>query len=657
MAVNLYQIEFHFFSKTQNMTPDKTKKNEWADWEYDDAEDRENMILEREWYRNNYNYYDDTNKKTLLSISISTRSPIICHEILKRCSIEWNQCDNDNENVLDYIFRKDRMINLGKAQNTNYEYYGTGNSGFVFNEGLTNLYQRLDFLSKRENEWISYLCMIHDQYPDLKCNKFGRNIFLCACFIGDMECVEKLISIDHTIVHSVDKDGLNGYSIASSAHQEHICQFLLFDYGIGPNADRNSQNSINRTMHKCILLGTASSGKSTMYKMIKEIYGKGMARNECIEARHVICQNLVASMIDLLRYSSEIGENEHKECWIDIDNEKNKDIKDAIECIIGYSSEGFYDESASLDWDNIKTLADSLHLVWNLEAIQNCVKKQGDMDMQKQLVTYANLDYFFDKVYEVFNREYVPSREDCLRTRVRTTGLIEMKYKIMNEEYRFIDVGGTRNERKKWIHHFENVDAVVFIASLASFNEALFEDETASSMRESVDLFDELIHCKWLKHRTKIYLLLGQNDRYRNVLNNKGPKAVDLIKNCFGEKDEDTLKYLVYDDRAFYSSATLVTHGFVHNIERDTNDLNDKYYFLSKDILKLIDLYCDAYWESFYEETVNYIRNKYLERNRNPNRFIKTYVLSYINQKDVEKVLYDITSELSVYDPSTIYVD
>lgn len=39
-----------------------------------------------------------------------------------------------------------------------------------------------------------------------------------------------------------------------------------------------------------------------------------------------------------------------------------------------------------------------------------------------------------------------------------------------------IDVAGQKSLRKKWIHFFEGVTAVIFFASLCGFDEALEED-------------------------------------------------------------------------------------------------------------------------------------------------------------------------------------
>jgi hypothetical protein len=40
------------------------------------------------------------------------------------------------------------------------------------------------------------------------------------------------------------------------------------------------------------------------------------------------------------------------------------------------------------------------------------------------------------------------------------------------------DVGGQRSERKKWIHCFENVTAIIFCVALSGYDLTLVEDET-----------------------------------------------------------------------------------------------------------------------------------------------------------------------------------
>lgn len=43
--------------------------------------------------------------------------------------------------------------------------------------------------------------------------------------------------------------------------------------------------------------------------------------------------------------------------------------------------------------------------------------------------------------------------------------------------YRMVDVGGQRSERKKWIHCFEGVTAIIFCVAMSEYDLVLAEDE------------------------------------------------------------------------------------------------------------------------------------------------------------------------------------
>ena len=44
--------------------------------------------------------------------------------------------------------------------------------------------------------------------------------------------------------------------------------------------------------------------------------------------------------------------------------------------------------------------------------------------------------------------------------------------------HRLFDVGGQRSERKKWIHCFEDVTAIIFCVAMSEYDQVLHEDET-----------------------------------------------------------------------------------------------------------------------------------------------------------------------------------
>jgi hypothetical protein len=57
---------------------------------------------------------------------------------------------------------------------------------------------------------------------------------------------------------------------------------------------------------------------------------------------------------------------------------------------------------------------------------------------------------FFSQLDRLFTPGYIPTDDDIIRTRVKTTGIAETVFKDGQLTYRMVDVGGQRSERKKW---------------------------------------------------------------------------------------------------------------------------------------------------------------------------------------------------------------
>lgn len=78
---------------------------------------------------------------------------------------------------------------------------------------------------------------------------------------------------------------------------------------------------------------------------------------------------------------------------------------------------------------------------------------------------------FFDSIKRIGSRDYVPTDEDIVRARVKTTGITEVKFNVRELVYRVFDVGGQRSERKKWIHCFEGVQCLIFIVAISEYDQ------------------------------------------------------------------------------------------------------------------------------------------------------------------------------------------
>jgi len=106
-------------------------------------------------------------------------------------------------------------------------------------------------------------------------------------------------------------------------------------------------------------------------------------------------------------------------------------------------------------------------------------------------------EYFFENVERTTRPNYVPTDDDILRCRVKTTGISETVLKVGELRYRLLDVGGQRTERRKWLACFEDVTVLLFLVAINEFDQSLYEDESVNRLQESVTLFESVANSRY----------------------------------------------------------------------------------------------------------------------------------------------------------------
>ena len=74
-----------------------------------------------------------------------------------------------------------------------------------------------------------------------------------------------------------------------------------------------------------------------------------------------------------------------------------------------------------------------------------------------------------------------------------------------------IDVGGQRNERRKWIHVFDDILLLMFVAAVSEFDQVIEEDGFTNSLEESLQLFETISASDFFK-TTPLVLFLNKKD-------------------------------------------------------------------------------------------------------------------------------------------------
>ena len=127
-------------------------------------------------------------------------------------------------------------------------------------------------------------------------------------------------------------------------------------------------------------------------------------------------------------------------------------------------------------------------------------------------------------------------QKDALYARVRTSGIVTEKYNIDGTIFEMYDVGGQRNERRKWIHCFEDVTAVIFVAAISEYDQKLFEDGATNRMIEALELFEEIVGNRCFM-RSTIILFLNKKDLFEEKIKKTPINSVEKFSDYTGGAD------------------------------------------------------------------------------------------------------------------------
>jgi len=253
----------------------------------------------------------------------------------------------------------------------------------------------------------------------------------------------------------------------------------------------SKEHGNDQQINKLLLLGAGESGKSTLFKQMITIYGKGYPEKERKTFIPIIYNNIITAMKILCHQSDNYTENLEK---------PPSNLQKTMDELKG-------DETID------HALGDTIITLWKHEGIKATYANRSKF----QLTDSAK--YFFEKLDEIKKEGYVPVEQDVLRSRVRTTGIVENAFDIDGNQFKMFDVGGQRNERKKWIHCFENVTAVLFVAAISEYDQVLYEDENTNRMVEALNLFEEICNSRWFRE-TSMILFLNKRDLFQDKIQN-----------------------------------------------------------------------------------------------------------------------------------------
>ncbi|KAI9314497.1 G protein alpha subunit [Dichotomocladium elegans] len=244
--------------------------------------------------------------------------------------------------------------------------------------------------------------------------------------------------------------------------------------------------------YKILLLGSGESGKSTILKQMKIINQNGYTPQELFSWRIIVYRNIVESAQALVQAVADF----------DLPFELTENGERAKK-ILEYQVPG--DPKFELG----NGIVDAIDHLWKDSTVSLCVEERGH-----EFYLMDSAPYFFTEIRRIGDPNYIPTEQDVLRARLKSTGITEIRFQLGGLSIHMFDVGGQRSERRKWIHCFDSVASIIFCVALSEYDQVLLEESRQNRMLESLSLFESIINSRWFAH-TSIMLFLNKVDLFK----------------------------------------------------------------------------------------------------------------------------------------------
>ena len=279
-------------------------------------------------------------------------------------------------------------------------------------------------------------------------------------------------------------------------------------------------------VQKILLLGAGEGGKSTIVKQMRIIHGSGYSQGDRIHYRAIVYSNTIQSFFAILEAMEKIGVRFK-------DSGRLKDVTILTELIHNLGEQQLN-----------KDIGDVMIRLWTDEAVQDTFCRSREYQLND------SAGYFLNSLTRIFGPNYIPSEQDVLKTRVTTSGVIETNFSCKGCDFRMIDVGGQKSQRKKWLHCFDDVSAIIFCTSLSEYDLLLEEDEKTNRMVESLNLYKNVCQIRWFLNK-RIILFLNKTDLLAEKI------QLSPLKNYFPEYEGRN----TYEDAVFYIKKMFISLG------------------------------------------------------------------------------------------------
>jgi len=327
---------------------------------------------------------------------------------------------------------------------------------------------------------------------------------------------------------------------------------------------------------KILLLGAGESGKSTVFKQLRIIYGTPRSPEDLKLYSQVVRHNITVLMrkilqliqkfelISLLTKDEEAAFDMMRASYMTRAERQKKERENGSMHPSQLASRQMFGDA-----EECVLLKEEIKILFRSETWTAAWLKRSTVN----IVDGHNL--FVQQIDEITAPDYVPTVDHVLNARLRTTAVMKEEYKIDDLVFEIYDAGGQRSERKKWLPNFTGVDAVIFVAALSEYDQKLAEATVINRMAETLNLFKSICNHHAFTG-SPILLFLNKQDLFLEKLEISNIQDQIEFTDYTGSTSKEAVEYFIQKfrdmfidqldpDKRLFTHATVATN--TKNIE------------------------------------------------------------------------------------------
>ncbi|KAL4935648.1 G-protein alpha subunit-domain-containing protein [Aspergillus oleicola] len=281
-------------------------------------------------------------------------------------------------------------------------------------------------------------------------------------------------------------------------------------WGLGPSLapDVAPKSTFKQTQAqpRVIFLGTSKSGKSSAFNALSLLVGPP-TNAHLFHSRTSILLSVNSQLHRLLQTGKELSLNKP-------DMARKWASLCALSATVTKSLDTLHYHDTSDQQQGI--LAGISH---DMRHIHACVQRYRLLDQSSNPDLEDGVEYFMNEIDRITELDYKPSFEDTMWCYTKSTGGIITRYTNRTSQVLFCDVGGTRSERKKWMHFAPGASKIFYFIDTGSYNQQLTEDNASNRLLEERDTFIQVCQNQQFRH-AEIVLFLHKLDKLERKLKN-----------------------------------------------------------------------------------------------------------------------------------------